>query len=247
MNPADDTTDFGYERVPADEKTRRVRGVFESVAGKYDVMNDLMSAGMHRLWKRFTIGVAGVHPGARILDIAGGTGDMTRLFLERAGPTGQVWLSDINGSMLAVGRDRLLDEGRVVPAVQCDAERLPFCDRYFDVVCIAFGLRNVTRKEKAIAEMQRVLRPGGRAIVLEFSRIADPLRPAYDWYSFNVLPRLGKWVAGDEASYRYLAESIRMHPDQQALKQMMEFAGFDRVEYFNLSGGLVAVHRAFKF
>jgi demethylmenaquinone methyltransferase/2-methoxy-6-polyprenyl-1,4-benzoquinol methylase len=247
MKPGDDTTDFGFQRVLPDEKTRRVRGVFESVAGKYDVMNDLMSAGMHRLWKRFTIEIAGVRPGARVLDIAGGTGDMTRLFLDRAGPTGQVWLSDINGSMLAVGRDRLLDEGRVVPAVQCDAERLPFRDRYFDVLCIAFGLRNVTRKEQAIAEMHRVLRPGGRAIVLEFSRIADPLRPAYDWYSFNVLPRLGKWVAGDEASYRYLAESIRVHPDQEALKQMMEFAGFDRVEYFNLSGGLVAVHRAFKF
>jgi len=247
MTRMTDTTDFGFERVSPDEKTRRVRGVFESVAGKYDLMNDLMSGGMHRLWKRFAIEVAGVRSGARVLDIAGGTADMARLFVERAGATGEVWLTDINGAMLAVGRDRLLDEGRIVPAVQCDAERLPFRDRYFDVVCIAFGLRNVTDKANALAEMQRVLRPGGRAIVLEFSRIADPLKPAYDWYSFNVLPGLGKWVARDEASYRYLAESIRMHPDQQALSRMMEFAGFDKVEYFNLSGGLVAVHRAFKF
>ena len=242
-----DTTDFGFERVSADEKTRRVRGVFESVAGRYDLMNDLMSAGMHRMWKRFAIELADVRPGARVLDIAGGTADMARLFLERAGPSGEVWLTDINGSMLVVGRDRLLDEGRVAPAVQCDAERLPFPDRYFDRVCIAFGLRNVTHKENALAEMQRVLRPGGRAIVLEFSRIAEPLRPAYDWYSFNILPRLGRWIASDEASYRYLAESIRMHPDQNALQNMMELAGFDAVEFFNLSGGLVAVHRGFKY
>ena len=242
-----DTTDFGFERVSADEKTRRVRGVFESVAGRYDLMNDLMSAGMHRLWKRFAIELADVRPGARVLDIAGGTADMARLFLERAGPSGEVWLTDINGSMLVVGRDRLLDEGRVVPAVQCDAERLPFPDRYFDRVCIAFGLRNMTHKESALAEMQRVLRPGGRALVVEFSRIAEPLRPAYDWYSFNILPRLGKWIASDEASYRYLAESIRMHPDQNALQNMMELAGFDAVEFFNLSGGLVAVHRGLKY
>ena len=240
-------TDFGFERVSPDEKTRRVRGVFESVAGRYDLMNDLMSAGLHRMWKRFALELADVRPGARVLDVAGGTADMTRLFLERAGTDGEVWLTDINGAMLATGRDRLLDEGRVAPAVQCDAERLPFRDRYFDVACIAFGLRNVTRKENALSEMQRVLRPGGRAIVLEFSRVAEALRPAYDWYSFNVLPRLGKWVAGDEASYRYLAESIRMHPDQAALQNMMELAGFDKVEYFNLSGGLVAVHRAFKY
>jgi demethylmenaquinone methyltransferase/2-methoxy-6-polyprenyl-1,4-benzoquinol methylase len=242
-----ETTDFGFERVSPDEKTRRVRSVFESVAGRYDLMNDLMSAGLHRLWKRFAIELADVRPGARVLDIAGGTADMARLFIERAGSSGEVWLTDINGAMLGVGRDRLLDEGRVAPAVQCDAERLPFRDRYFDLVCIAFGLRNVTHKENALGEMQRVLRPGGRAIVLEFSRIAEAFRPAYDWYSFNVLPRLGKWVAGDEASYRYLAESIRMHPDQVALQNMMESAGFDEVEYFNLSGGLVAVHRAFKF
>jgi demethylmenaquinone methyltransferase/2-methoxy-6-polyprenyl-1,4-benzoquinol methylase len=242
-----DITDFGYEKVTPDEKTRRVRHVFESVAGKYDVMNDLMSAGLHRLWKRFAIELSGVRRGARVLDIAGGTGDMTRLFLERAGPSGEVWLTDINGAMLGVGRDRLLDEGRVVPAVQCDAERLPFPDRHFDVTCIAFGLRNVTHKEAALAEMRRVLKPGGRALVLEFSRIAVPLQPAYDWYSFNVLPRLGKLVAGDEASYRYLAESIRMHPDQDTLCAMMTEAGFDKAEYHNLAGGLVAVHRAYRY
>jgi len=242
-----DTTDFGFEQVSPEEKTRRVRGVFESVAGKYDLMNDLMSAGMHRLWKRFAVETAGVRPGARVLDIAGGTADLSRLFLDKAGASGEVWLTDINGAMLAVGRDRLLDEGRMAPAVQCDAERLPFPDRYFDVTCIAFGLRNVTRKENALAEMYRVLRPGGRSIVLEFSRIVPPLQPAYDWYSFNVLPRLGKWVAGDEASYRYLAESIRMHPDQEALQRMMETAGFEKAEYFNLAGGLVAVHRGYRF
>jgi demethylmenaquinone methyltransferase / 2-methoxy-6-polyprenyl-1,4-benzoquinol methylase len=242
-----DSTDFGFQRVSPDEKTHRVRRVFESVAGRYDLMNDLMSAGMHRMWKRFAVELADVHPGDRVLDIAGGTADMARLFLDRTGSTGEVWLTDINGSMLAVGRDRLLDEGRLAPAVQCDAERLPFPDRHFDVTCIAFGLRNVTRKENALSEMQRVLRPGGRAIVLEFSRIAEPLRPAYDWYSFNVLPRLGKWIASDESSYRYLAESIRMHPDQDVLRNMMELAGFDEVECFNLTGGLVAVHRAFKF
>jgi demethylmenaquinone methyltransferase / 2-methoxy-6-polyprenyl-1,4-benzoquinol methylase len=242
-----DTTDFGFEQVSPDEKTRRVRGVFESVAGKYDLMNDLMSAGMHRLWKRFAVEVAAVRPGARVLDIAGGTADLTRLFLDKAGASGEVWLTDINGSMLGVGRDRLLDEGRVTPAVQCDAERLPFPDRYFDVTCIAFGLRNVTRKENALAEMHRVLRPGGRSIVLEFSRIAAPLQPAYDWYSFNVLPRLGRWIASDEASYRYLAESIRMHPDQEALQRMMETAGFEKAGFFNLAGGLVAVHRGYRF
>ena len=247
MTHVSETTDFGFEKVSPDEKTRRVRGVFESVAGRYDLMNDLMSGGLHRLWKRFAVEAAGVRPGARVLDIAGGTADMTRLFLDRAGPSGEVWLTDINGSMLGVGRDRLLDEGRVAPAVQCDAERLPFPDRYFDVTCIAFGLRNVTRKENALAEMYRVLRPGGRSIVLEFSRIAETLQPAYDWYSFNVLPRLGRWVAGDEASYRYLAESIRMHPDQQALQRMMETAGFEKAEFFNLAGGLVAVHRACRF
>ncbi|MBK7469792.1 MAG: bifunctional demethylmenaquinone methyltransferase/2-methoxy-6-polyprenyl-1,4-benzoquinol methylase UbiE [Betaproteobacteria bacterium] len=242
-----ETTDFGFEQVSPAEKTQRVRGVFESVAARYDVMNDLMSAGMHRLWKRFAVELSGVRPGARVLDVAGGTADMTRLFSDKAGPTGEVWLTDINGAMLAVGRDRMLDEGRAGPALQCDAERLPFPSGYFDVTCIAFGLRNVTRKENALAEMRRVLKPGGRAVVLEFSRIAAPLKPAYDWYSFNVLPRMGKLVAGDEASYRYLAESIRMHPDQETLRTLMEAAGLERVEYFNLAGGLVAAHRGYKF
>ena len=242
-----DSTDFGFEQVSPSEKTQRVRGVFESVAARYDVMNDVMSAGMHRLWKRFAVELAAVRAGARVLDIAGGTADMTRLFSHKAGPTGEVWLTDINGAMLAVGRDRMLDEGRVGPVVQCDAERLPFQSGYFDVACIAFGLRNVTRKENALAEMHRVLKPGGCAVVLEFSRIAAPLQPAYDWYSFNVLPRMGKLIAKDEASYRYLAESIRMHPDQAALQAMMETAGIERVEYFNLAGGLVAVHRGYKF
>ena len=242
-----DTTDFGYTKVTPDEKTRRVRGVFESVASRYDVMNDVMSAGLHRLWKRYTIELSGIRPGDRVLDIAGGTGDMTRLFSGRAGPTGEVWLTDINGAMLAEGRDRMLDEGRVLPVVQCDAEKLPFPGNFFDIACIAFGLRNVTRKEAALSEMRRVLRPGGRALVLEFSRIAEPLKPAYDWYSFNVLPLMGRMIAGDAASYRYLAESIRMHPDQETLKSMMNAAGLDEVEYHNLSGGLVAVHRGWKY
>ena len=234
--------DFGYERVAPDEKTRRVRGVFESVAGKYDLMNDLMSAGLHRLWKRYAVGVAAVREGARVLDLAGGTGDLARLFAKAAGPTGRVVLTDINHAMLAEGRDKLIDLGAPLPVVQCDAERLPFPDRSFDVVSIGFGLRNVTRKENALAEMRRVLVPGGAALVLEFSKVAAPLAPAYDWYSFNVLPKLGRLVAGDEASYRYLAESIRMHPDQEALKAMMERAGFDAVEYHNLTAGVVALH-----
>ncbi|MEO8133973.1 MAG: bifunctional demethylmenaquinone methyltransferase/2-methoxy-6-polyprenyl-1,4-benzoquinol methylase UbiE [Betaproteobacteria bacterium] len=242
-----DTTDFGFEQVSPAEKTERVRGVFESVAARYDIMNDVMSVGLHRLWKRFAVELAAVRPGARVLDIAGGTADMTRLFLDKAGPTGEVWLTDINGAMLTVGRDRMLDEGRVAPVAQCDAERLPFPDNYFDVTCIAFGLRNVTRKESALAEMRRVTRPGGRALVLEFSRINPVLGPAYDWYSFNVLPRMGKLIAGDEASYRYLAESIRMHPDQRALESMMQAAGLEGIEYFNLAGGLVAVHRGYKY
>jgi demethylmenaquinone methyltransferase / 2-methoxy-6-polyprenyl-1,4-benzoquinol methylase len=238
-----DKTTFGFEEVAPDEKTRRVRGVFESVAGKYDLMNDLMSAGMHRGWKRFAVETSGVRAGAQVLDVAGGTADLARLFADRVGPTGSVVLTDINGAMLAAGRDRLLNEGRVIPAVQCDAEALPFPSRSFDCVSIAFGLRNVTRKENALAEMRRVLRPGGVAIILEFSQPWAPLRPAYDWYSFNVLPRLGKAVAGDDASYRYLAESIRVHPDQQALKTMMEQAGFEQVDFFNLAAGVVALHR----
>ena len=234
--------DFGYERVAPDEKSRRVRGVFDSVAGKYDLMNDLMSGGMHRFWKRYAVGVAAPRAGARVLDLAGGTGDLARLFSDAAGTTGRVVLTDINGAMLAEGRDKLLDRGRSLEVVQCDAEKLPFGDRAFDVVSIGFGLRNVTRKENALAEMRRVLAPGGVAVVLEFSKVAAPLAPAYDWYSFAVLPRLGRLVAGDEASYRYLAESIRMHPDQETLKAMMERAGFDQVEYHNLSAGIVALH-----
>ena len=238
-----DKTSFGFEEVAPDEKTRRVRGVFESVAGKYDLMNDLMSAGLHRGWKRFAVETSGVRAGAQVLDVAGGTADLSRLFADRVGPTGSVVLSDINGAMLREGRDRLINEGRVVPAVQCDAEALPFSARSFDCVSIAFGLRNVTRKENALSEMRRVLRPGGVAIILEFSQPWAPLRPAYDWYSFNILPRLGKAVAGDDASYRYLAESIRMHPDQQTLKVMMEQAGFEQVDWFNLAAGVVALHR----
>ena len=237
-----DPVDFGYERVAPEEKTRRVRGVFESVAGKYDLMNDLMSAGLHRLWKRYAVGVAAVREGARVLDLAGGTGDLARLFAKAAGATGRVVLTDINHAMLAEGRDKLIDLGAPLPVVQCDAEALPFPDRSFDVVSIGFGLRNVTRKENALAEMRRVLVPGGAALVLEFSKVAPPLAPAYDWYSFNVLPKLGRLVAGDEASYRYLAESIRMHPDQETLKAMMERAGFDAVEYHNLTAGVVALH-----
>jgi len=237
-----ESTHFGFEQVPPDEKTRRVRGVFESVASRYDLMNDLMSGGMHRLWKRYAVGVAAVRPGARVLDLAGGTGDLARLFADAAGPAGRVVLTDINGAMLAEGRDKLIDRGLMLDVVQCDAEKLPFPDRAFDVVSIGFGLRNVTRKEHALAEMRRVLAPGGVAVILEFSRVATPLAPAYDWYSFTVLPRLGRLVAGDEASYRYLAESIRMHPDQEALKALMEQAGFESVEYHNLTAGVVALH-----
>ena len=240
-------THFGFEEVAETEKKGRVRGVFDSVAGRYDLMNDLMSVGMHRLWKRFAVDATRVRAGMRVLDLAGGTGDLARLFAERVGAGGTVVLTDINGAMLSRGRDRMVNEGRIVPAVQCDAEKLPFAGGRFDCVSIAFGLRNVTHKEAALAEMSRVLKPGGVAVVLEFSRIAAPLAPAYDWYSFNVLPRLGKLVAGDDASYRYLAESIRMHPDQAALKAMMERSGFDRVEVHNLTVGVVAVHLGYKY
>jgi len=235
-------THFGFEQVPADDKARRVRGVFDSVATRYDVMNDLMSAGLHRLWKRFAVEATAVRAGMRVLDLAGGTGDLARLFANRVGPTGDVVLTDINREMLAVGRDKLLNGGLSVPVLQCDAEKLPFPDRHFDRVSIAFGLRNVTHKEAALSEMRRVLKPGGVAAVLEFSRVWQPLAPAYDWYSFNVIPRIGKLVAGDDASYRYLAESIRMHPDQATLKAMMEQAGFDSVEVHNLTAGVVALH-----
>jgi demethylmenaquinone methyltransferase/2-methoxy-6-polyprenyl-1,4-benzoquinol methylase len=239
-------THFGFETVPENEKARRVRGVFSSVADKYDLMNDLMSAGLHRLWKAFTIQVAGARTGERVLDIAGGTGDLASAFRKAVGPTGEVWLTDINNAMLTHGRDRLLDEGRLGPAAQCDAEKLPFPDNHFDIVTVAFGLRNMTHKDKALAEMRRVLRPGGRLLVLEFSKVWEPLAPAYDFYSFKVLPWLGQKVADDPDSYRYLAESIRMHPDQQTLKGMMEQAGLARVDYFNLTAGVVALHRGYK-
>ena len=235
-------TQFGFERVTPEEKTRRVRGVFDSVAGKYDLMNDLMSAGLHRAWKRFAVEMSAVRAGSSVLDLAGGTGDLARLFSERVTDTGCVVHTDINGAMLAAGRDKLIDRGLLLPTVQCNAEALPFRAATFDCVSIAFGLRNVTRKELALAEMRRVLKPGGSALVLEFSRVWAPLAPAYDWYSFNVLPRLGKLVADDEASYRYLAESIRVHPDQESLKQMMASAGFDRIDYHNLAAGIVALH-----
>ncbi len=241
------TTDFGFSKVAEDEKARKVAEVFDSVASRYDLMNDLMSAGLHRLWKRFAVEQSLTRPGERVLDVAGGTGDLTRLFAQRVGPRGSVVLTDINGPMLRCGRDRLMDEGLVVPAVQCDAEKLPFPDAHFDCVCVAFGLRNMTHKDVAITEMQRVLRPGGRLLVLEFSRVWQPLAPLYDAYSFQVLPRMGKLVTNDADSYRYLAESIRMHPDQDTLKQMMLDAGLERVEYFNLAAGVVALHRGFRF
>jgi demethylmenaquinone methyltransferase / 2-methoxy-6-polyprenyl-1,4-benzoquinol methylase len=239
-------TDFGYERVTEAEKTRRVAGVFDSVARRYDLMNDLMSGGMHRLWKRFAVEQTGLRPGERVLDVAGGTGDLARLLAGRVGQTGQVILTDINASMLWRGRDRLLDAGVIAPAAQCNAERLPFRDAYFDCVTIGFGLRNVTRKARALHEMTRVLRPGGRLVVLEFSHVWAPLRPLYDAYSFQVLPRLGRAIAGDADSYRYLAESIRKHPSQDELKLMMAAAGLERVEYWNLSAGVVALHRGYR-
>jgi len=242
-----DETHFGFETVGEEEKARKVARVFSSVASRYDVMNDLMSAGLHRAWKAFTIAKSGVHEGQRVLDVAGGSGDLARAFAKRVGQTGQVVLTDINASMLGVGRDRLIDGGTPVPAVQCDAENLPFRSDWFDVVTVAFGLRNMTHKDAALAEMRRVLRPGGRLLVLEFSKVWKPLEKPYDWYSFNILPWLGRKVADDEVSYRYLAESIRMHPDQGALKGMMERAGLEQVEYFNLTAGVAALHVGFKF
>jgi len=220
--------------------------VFDSVASRYDVMNDLMSMGLHRLWKRYTVAVADARPGDQVLDIAGGTGDLARAFARQVGPSGCVVHTDINEAMLRTGRDRLLDAGLVLPTVLCDAEALPFESNRFDVVCVAFGLRNMTHKDKALAEMARVLKPGGRLAVLEFSKVAAPLQKPYDWYSFSVLPRLGSLVAGDAESYRYLAESIRMHPDQATLKAMMKTAGFGHVDVHNLTGGVVALHLGLK-
>ena len=240
-------THFGYEQVEEQHKAQKVAGVFDSVAPKYDLMNDLMSAGMHRAWKAFTVAISGVRTGETVLDVASGSGDLASAFARRVGAEGQVWMTDINGAMLARGRDRMLDEGRALPLAQCDAEKLPFRADSFDCVSVAFGLRNMTHKDAALAEMRRVLKPGGRLLVLEFSRIWQPLTRAYDWYSFKVLPWLGSKIAGDADSYRYLAESIRMHPDQDHLKGLMEQAGLERVEYFNLSAGVVALHRGYKF
>ena len=239
-------THFGFESVEEREKARRVRGVFDSVAPRYDVMNDLMSLGLHRAWKAYTVLVADVRPGQRVLDIAGGTGDLAQAFARKVGSEGLVVHTDINASMLRVGRDRLLDAGVVLPTVVCDAEKLPFESESFDRVSVGFGLRNMTHKETALAEMHRVLRPGGKLLVLEFSKVAKPLERAYDWYSFQVLPRIGRLVARDEASYRYLAESIRMHPGQEELKAMMRKAGFGHVDYHNLTGGVAALHVAIK-
>lgn len=240
-------THFGFEQVAEAEKAQRVAQVFDSVAQRYDVMNDLMSGGMHRLWKSFTIARSGVREGSRVLDVAGGTGDLSLAFSRKVGKTGQVWLTDINNSMLTHGRDRLCNKGFMLPVAQCDAEKLPFPDDYFDCVTVAFGLRNMTHKDSALAEMYRVLRPGGRLLVLEFSQVWKPLAPVYDFYSFKIIPKIGEMITKDEASYRYLAESIRMHPDQATLKGMMEQAGFENVDYFNLTLGVVALHRGFKF
>ena len=240
------STHFGFDAVDESDKARRVRGVFDSVAPKYDVMNDLMSLGLHRAWKTYAVVVANVREGAQVLDVAGGTGDLALSFARSAGKTGRVVLTDINEAMLRTGRDRLLDAGCAVDTAVCDAESLPFADAQFDLVSVAFGLRNMTHKELALREMARVLKPMGKLLVLEFSRVAKPLEKAYDWYSFKVLPKLGQLVARDEASYRYLAESIRMHPGQQALKALMQINGFGHVDYHNLTGGLVALHVGIK-
>jgi len=239
-------THFGFTPVDERDKAGRVRGVFDSVAKKYDVMNDLMSLGLHRAWKAYTVAVANVRPGQKVLDIAGGTGDLARALAKPAGAAGMVVLTDINEAMLRQGRDRLIDAGVVLPTMLCDAEALPFATGSFDLVSVAFGLRNMTHKELALAEMARVLKPGGRLLVLEFSKVAKPLARAYDWYSFNVLPKVGQWVAGDGESYRYLAESIRVHPDQAELKAMMKTAGFGHVDVHNLSAGVVALHVGIK-
>lgn len=239
-------THFGFETIDEQEKSARVRGVFDSVASQYDLMNDLMSVGLHRFWKKYTVQAANVRAGQKVLDIAGGTGDMALAFAQKVGANGQVVHTDINYNMLATGRDRLLDKGMFLPTVVCDAEYLPFADHYFDVVCVAFGLRNMTHKEQALREMCRVLKPMGKLLVLEFSKVARPLEKVYDWYSFNVLPRMGQLVAGDADSYRYLAESIRMHPGQAELQAIMHSAGFGHVDCHNLSAGVVALHAGIK-
>ena len=243
---SDKTTHFGFQTVAEELKEKKVAEVFSSVAQKYDVMNDLMSFGLHRLWKHFAIQVSGVRAGDRVLDVAGGTADLSLAFAKKVGHSGQVWLTDINHAMLARGRDRMIDHGLAMPAAQCNAEKLPFPDDWFDCVTVAFGLRNMTHKDVALAEMRRVLRPGGRLLVLEFSRVWKPLSPFYDLYSFKLLPWMGEKVANDAESYRYLAESIRMHPGQEELKALMEQAGLSRVDYFNLSAGVVALHRGYK-
>ena len=240
------TTHFGFKTVDETEKQEKVGEVFHSVAGKYDLMNDVMSAGLHRLWKRFAVDTSGVKAGDKVLDIAGGSGDLSKLFSKKVGHDGQVFLTDINASMLAVGRDRMIDAGLNVPATQCNAEKLPFADNSFDCVIVAFGLRNMTHKDIALKEMQRELKAGGRLLVLEFSKVWQPLEKLYDAYSFKLLPFMGKLIAKDAESYQYLAESIRMHPDQEALKQMMLDAGFGKVDYYNLSAGVVALHKGYK-
>ncbi|RMX18946.1 bifunctional demethylmenaquinone methyltransferase/2-methoxy-6-polyprenyl-1,4-benzoquinol methylase UbiE [Vandammella animalimorsus] len=240
------TTHFGFQTVDEEEKAGKVRQVFDSVAPKYDVMNDLMSAGLHRAWKAYTVLVANLREGQKALDIAGGTGDLASAFAKKVGRSGLVVHTDINEAMLRTGRNRLLNRGQILPTLVCDAERLPFAQGQFDVVSVAFGLRNMTHKDQALREMQRVLKPGGKLLVLEFSRVAPPLQKPYDWYSFAVLPRLGQWIAGDSESYRYLAESIRMHPDQATLKGMMHETGFGHVDIHNLTGGIAALHVGIK-
>lgn len=244
---SDHKTHFGYQTVDEDEKAGRVAGVFHSVAKNYDVMNDVMSGGLHRIWKYFTITTAPVRKGDKVLDIAGGSGDLSRGWARRVGRSGEVWLTDINSSMLTVGRDRLLNEGLALPVALCDAEKLPFPDNYFNLVSVSFGLRNMTHKEVALAEMYRVLQPGGTLLVLEFSHVFKPLKPVYDLYSFKMLPLMGKLIAKDADSYQYLAESIRMHPDQETLRKMMLDVGFDSVNYHNLTAGVVALHKGVKF
>jgi demethylmenaquinone methyltransferase/2-methoxy-6-polyprenyl-1,4-benzoquinol methylase len=239
-------THFGFQSVDESEKASRVRGVFDSVASKYDVMNDVMSGGLHRAWKAYTVMVANLKEGDKALDIAGGTGDLALAFSRKVGASGQVVHTDINEAMLRVGRDRLTDKGVILPTLVCDAEKLPFEDNYFDLVSVAFGLRNMTHKDVALKEMNRVLRPGGKLLVLEFSRVAKPLEKVYDWYSFRILPAMGKLIAGDSESYRYLAESIRMHPGQKELKALMQQCGFGHVDYHNMTGGVCALHVGIK-